>query len=97
MDYDENVIAMVTRAGSDDEAEAADAAERAARKHSGMALLVTSIAAITQYETKTKASRQAHRWLHRGVIQWATILDPKTGAALARYVRRADGRVERMQ
>jgi hypothetical protein len=60
-------------------------------------ILVTSLAAITQHETKTKASRQAHRWLHRGVIQWATILDPATGAVLARYARRADGRVERLQ
>lgn len=49
------------------------------------------------YETREKASRQAHRWLHRGVIQWAAILDPETGAVLARYARRADGRVERMQ
>lgn len=49
------------------------------------------------YKTRTKASRQAHRWLHRGVIQWATILDPATGVMLARYVRRDDGRVERMQ
>lgn len=61
------------------------------------ALLITSLAAITRYETKTKASRQAHRWLHRGVIQWATILDPANGAMLARYARRPDGRVERMQ
>lgn len=61
------------------------------------ALLVTSLSAIAAYETKTKASRQAHRWLHRGVIQWAAILDPATGAVLARYARRADGRVERMQ
>lgn len=60
-------------------------------------ILVTSLAAITCHETKTKASRQAYRWLHRGVIQWATILDPQTGAMVARYVRRAEGRVERMQ
>lgn len=60
-------------------------------------ILVTSLPALTQYESKAKASRQAHRWLHRGVIQWATILDPATGAVLARYARRADGRVERMQ
>jgi hypothetical protein len=60
-------------------------------------LLVTSLGAITQYETRTKASRQAHRWLHRGVVQWATILDHETGATLARYVRRPNGRVERMQ
>lgn len=36
-----------------------------------------------------------------GVIQWATILDRATGATLARYVRREngriEGRVERMQ
>ena len=44
-----------------------------------------------------KASRQAHRWLHRGVVQWATILDPATGAVRARYVRRDDGRIVRMQ
>lgn len=69
------------------------------------ALLVTSLAAITQHDTRAKASRQAHRWFRRGLIQWATILDPKTGAVLARYVRRvegryacrADGPVERMQ
>lgn len=60
-------------------------------------ILVTSLAAMTQHETRAKASRQAHRWLHRGVVQWATILDPETGATLARYMRRADGRVERMQ
>lgn len=61
------------------------------------AFLVTSLPAITEHETRIKASRQAHRWLRRGVIQWATILDPATGATLARYVRRPDGRVERMQ
>lgn len=59
--------------------------------------LVTNLAAITQHETRTKASRQAHRWFHRGVIQWATLIDPETGAVVARYVRRSDGRVERMQ
>ena len=58
---------------------------------------IDSLAAITRHETKTKASRQAHRWLHRGLIQWATILDAATGAMLARYVRRDNGRVERMQ
>lgn len=62
-----------------------------------MMILVTNLAAITWHETNTKASRQAHRWLHRGAVQWATILDSETGATLARYVRRADGRVERMQ
>lgn len=61
------------------------------------ALLVTNLVAITQHETPAKASRQAHRWLHRGVIQWATILDHETGAVQARYVRRLPGRVERMQ
>lgn len=60
-------------------------------------ILVTSLAAITTYETSAKASRQAHRWLHRGVVQWATNLDPDTGATLARYMRRPDGRVERLQ
>jgi hypothetical protein len=30
-------------------------------------------------------------------ILGATILDPETGATVARYVRRGDGRVERMQ
>lgn len=60
-------------------------------------ILVSSLPAITHHEMKAKASRQAHRWLHRGVIQWATILDPATGAVLARYVRRGNGRVERMQ
>jgi hypothetical protein len=62
-----------------------------------MMLLVTILAAITRHDTQAKASRQAHRWLHRGAIQWAVILDQATGAVLARYVRRADGRVERMQ
>ena len=60
------------------------------------ALLVTDRAAITQHETKTKASRQVFRWFRRGLIQWAAILDPETGATLARYKLR-DGRVERMQ
>lgn len=66
-----------------------------------MMILVTdaidSPTGFTRHETKTKASRQAHRWLYRGVIQWATILDSSTGAMLARYVRRDNGRVERMQ
>jgi hypothetical protein len=60
-------------------------------------ILVTNLAGLTRHNTPAKASRQAHRWLHRGVVQWATILDPETGAILKRYVRRADGRVERMQ
>jgi len=60
-------------------------------------ILVTSLASITRHDTQAKASRQAHRWLHKGVVQWATILDPATGDVLGRYVRRADGRVERMQ
>jgi hypothetical protein len=60
-------------------------------------ILVTNLAALTRHDTPAKASRQAHRWLHRGVVQWATILDPDTGAIAKRYVRRADGRVERMQ
>lgn len=59
-------------------------------------ILVTSLAAVTRYDTQTKASRQVHRWLHRGVVQWATILDPETGAVRARYVLR-DGRIVRMQ
>lgn len=62
-----------------------------------MTLLVTSLAALSQHETREKASRQAHRWLHRGVVQWAMLIDPTTGAVLARYVRRDNGRVERMQ
>lgn len=60
-------------------------------------ILVTNLAAITRHETQAKASRQAHRWLHRGVVEWATILDPQTGAVRARYVRRDDGSVTRMQ
>lgn len=63
-----------------------------------MLLLVTDLAGVAyRYDSPTKASRQAHRWLHRGVVQWATILHHDTGAVRARYVRRADGRVERMQ
>lgn len=61
------------------------------------ALLVTSLADVSRHDTAAKASRQAHRWLYRGVIQWATILDPASGAVVKRYVRRADGRVTRMQ
>ncbi len=60
------------------------------------ALLVTNLAALTRHDTPEKASRQAHRWLHRGVVQWATILDPATGETLKRYMLR-DGRVTRMQ
>ena len=60
-------------------------------------ILVTNLAALTRHDTPAKAARQAHRWLHRGVVQWATILDPETGAICKRYVRRADGRVERAE
>jgi hypothetical protein len=60
-------------------------------------ILVTSLAAVSRHDTQVKASRQAHRWLHRGVVQWATIIDSETGAMRARYVRREDGRVERVQ
>lgn len=60
-------------------------------------LLVTNLAAVSRHQTTAKASRQAHRWLYRGVIQWATILDPVTGAVVKRYTRREDGRVERQQ
>jgi hypothetical protein len=60
-------------------------------------ILVTNLAAVSRHQTPAKASRQAHRWLHRGVVQWASILDPETGAIRARYARRADGRVTRMQ
>lgn len=59
-------------------------------------LLVTNLGAITRHDTLVKASRQAHRWLYRGVVQWATILDPATGAVCKRYMLR-DGRVMRMQ
>lgn len=59
-------------------------------------ILVTNLAAVTRHDTPAKASRQAHRWLRRGVVQWATVLDPETGAVRARYVLR-NGRVERMQ
>lgn len=74
-----------------------DAWSRRGDEPKASVVLVTSLAAITRHDTKAKASRQAHRWLHRGVIQWATILDHETGAVLARYVRRHAGRVERMQ
>jgi len=63
-------------------------------------ILVTNLASITHHETTAKAARQAHRWLRRRVAtpgEWATILHPTTGAVRARYVRRADGRVERAQ
>lgn len=62
-------------------------------------ILVTNIASVTHHDTPAKASRQAHRWLRRRVAQpgeWATILDPVTGAVAKRYVLRC-GRVERMQ
>lgn len=52
------------------------------------------------HETTAKAARQAHRWLRRSLAEpgeWATILDAATGARLRRYVRRADGRVERAE
>lgn len=65
-----------------------------------MLIMVTNIASITRHETPAKASRQAHRWLRRKAGQageWATILDSATGALLRRYVRLADGRVERAQ
>jgi hypothetical protein len=54
-------------------------------------ILLTNLSAV---------SRHAHRWLRRRVAQsgeWATIIEPATGAVRARYVRRADGRVERTQ
>ena len=63
------------------------------------ALLITNLAAVSHHETAAKASRQAHRWLRRRVAQageWATILDPATGAIIKRYQLR-NGRVERMQ
>ena len=60
------------------------------------AIMVTNLAAVSLYDTPAKASRQAHRWLRRGAVQWATILDPATGAVRKRY-RLRDGRVERMQ
>ena len=63
-------------------------------------ILVTHLASITHHETPAKAARQAHRWLRRRVAvagEWATVLHPETGAVRARYVRRADGRVERAQ
>lgn len=59
-------------------------------------ILVTNFAAVTRHDTIALASRQAHRWLRRGVVQWATILDPATGGLLRRYMLR-NGRVERMQ
>ncbi len=64
------------------------------------AILFLSIANVSRHNTPARASRQAHRWLRRRVAaqgEWATILDPATGATLKRYVRRADGRVERAQ
>jgi hypothetical protein len=65
-----------------------------------MMILVTNLAAVTRHETPAKASRQAHRWLRRRaatVGEWATIIDPTDGSVRARYVRREDGRVTRMQ
>ncbi len=63
-------------------------------------ILITNVCGISRHETPAKASRQAHRWLRRRVAvagEWATILDPATGAICKRYVRRSDGRVERAQ
>ena len=60
-------------------------------------ILITNLVSVTRRDTQAKASRQAQRLLHRGVVQWATILDPATGAVRARYVRRDDGRVERAE
>jgi nitric oxide synthase oxygenase domain/subunit len=63
-------------------------------------ILLTMPSAISHHETAAKAARHAHRWLRRTVAvagEWATILDPTTGAVCKRYVRRADGRVERRQ
>jgi len=57
-------------------------------------------AGVSCHETPAKATRQAHRWLRRRVAtpgEWATVLSPTTGATMRRYVRRADGRVERAQ
>ena len=62
-------------------------------------ILMTNRLWGTRFETPTKASRQAHRWLRRRGAQpgeWATILDSATGAVRARYMLR-NGRVERMQ
>lgn len=56
--------------------------------------------AVSYHDTPTKASRKAHRWLRRKFValeEWATILDQETGVVLARYARRSNGRVERMQ
>ncbi len=61
-------------------------------------IVVTNLASVTHHETPAKAARQAHRWLRRRMAapgEWAAILDPATGATARRYVRRADGRVER--
>lgn len=63
-------------------------------------ILATNVPSITQHETPSRASRQAHRWLSRKAGtsgEWATILDSASGALLRRYVRREDGRVERAQ
>ena len=63
-------------------------------------ILVTNPALISRQDTCAKASRQAHRWLRRTLAvagEWATILDPATGAVMKRYVRRDDGRIARMQ
>lgn len=59
-------------------------------------MILVTHSGMSHHETEVKASRQAHRWLRRGVVQWATILDPATGATLKRYMLR-DSRIVRMQ
>lgn len=54
---------------------------------------------LSHHDTPAKAARQAHRWLRRRIAvagEWATILDPATGALLKRYELR-NGSVTRMQ
>lgn len=71
-----------------------------ARDEGVVMILVTNLVAVSHHETPAKAARRAHRWLRRRMAapgEWATILDPATGAITRRYVRRADGRVERAQ
>jgi hypothetical protein len=65
-----------------------------------LSILMTNLAAVSRHDTPAKAARQAHRWLRRRAVEpgeWAVVLDPATGAVVRRYVRRADGRVERAQ